>query len=115
VSSEKPIEVAILGSGQMGQNILRHLEESPLVRGITIFDVDPERMQKLKQGFGVKTAATLEGVLQDPEIKLVFVTASNSQWRPHLWTRKQWWKPRSGQRGSFRSDSNCVTHTFTPP
>lgn len=78
MSSEKPIEVAILGSGQMGQNILRHLEESPLVRGITIFDLDPERMKKLKQGFGVKTAATLEGVLQDPEIKLVFVTASNN-------------------------------------
>jgi predicted dehydrogenase len=78
VSSEKSIEVAILGSGQMGENILRHLEDSPLVRGITIFDLDPERMEKLKQDFGVKTAATLEDILQDPEIKLVFITASNN-------------------------------------
>jgi predicted dehydrogenase len=77
VSSEKSIEVAILGSGKMGENILRHLEGSPLVRGITIFDLNPERMETLKQDFGVNTAAALEDVLQDPEIKLVFITASN--------------------------------------
>lgn len=78
MSSEKAIEVAILGSGQMGENLLRHLEESPLVRGITVFDLNSERMQKLKQSFGVKTAATLDDVLQDPEVKLVFITASNN-------------------------------------
>jgi predicted dehydrogenase len=78
VNSEKSIEVAILGSGQMGENILRHLAESPLVRGITVFDLNSERMKKLQQDFGVKTAATLQDVLQDPEIKLVFVTASNN-------------------------------------
>ena len=78
MSRENSIEVAVLGSGQMGENILRHLAGSPLVRGITIFDLIPERMEKLKQCFGVKTAATLEDVLRDPQIKLVFVTASNN-------------------------------------
>jgi predicted dehydrogenase len=78
VSGKTSIEVAVLGSGQMGESILRHLEGSPLVRGITIFDLDPERMTKLQRSFDVKTAATLEDVLQDPEVKLVFVTASNN-------------------------------------
>jgi predicted dehydrogenase len=78
MSGEKAIGVAILGSGQMGQNVLRHIKDSPMVRGITVFDRNPERMKTLKQGFGVKATATLEDVLQDPEIKLVFVTASNN-------------------------------------
>lgn len=77
MSSEQSIEVAVLGSGQMGENILRHLEGSPLVRGITIFDLDRERMKKLQQSFNVKTEATLQEILHDPEVKLVFVTASN--------------------------------------
>ena len=78
MSSRNSIEVAVLGSGQMGENILRHLADSPLVSGITVFDLNPQRMEKLKQGFVVKTAATLEDVLRDPQIRLVFVTASNN-------------------------------------
>lgn len=78
MSSEKAIGVAILGSGQMGQNVLRHIVDSPMVRGITVFDRNPERMEALKQGFGVKATAILEDILEDPEIKLVFVTASNN-------------------------------------
>ena len=76
--SEKAIEVAILGSGQMGESILRHLQDSPLVRGITVFDLRPERTKQLEQDFDVKTAATLQQVLENPEIKLVFITASNN-------------------------------------
>jgi predicted dehydrogenase len=78
MSHEKAIEVAILGSGRMGEHVLHHLAESPLVKGITVFDRNPEKMEKLKQDHAVKTAATLADVLNDPEIKLVFVTASNN-------------------------------------
>jgi predicted dehydrogenase len=78
MSSEKAIEVAILGCGQMGKNVLQHIQESPFVRGITVFDPNAERMEALKLEFNVKTAATLENVLQNPDIKLAFVTASNN-------------------------------------
>ena len=81
MSHEKAIEVAILGSGNMGRNVLHSLKESPMVRGITIFDRNAERMQKLQQEFSVKTAATLDDVLRDPAIRLVFVTASNNAHR----------------------------------
>lgn len=77
MSNEKAIEVAILGSGRMGQNVLRHLADGPYVRGISVFDPIPERMEQMKQVHPVKPVATLEDVLQNPEIKLVFVTASN--------------------------------------
>lgn len=78
MSSEKAIEVAILGGGRMGQNVLHHLADSPLVRGITVYDRNPEKMEQLKQKFGAKPAATLEDVLRNPGIKLVFITASNN-------------------------------------
>jgi predicted dehydrogenase len=78
MSNEKAIEVAILGCGQMGKNVLQHIQESPFVRGITVFDLNPEPMEALRQEFNVKAAATLENVLQNPDIKLVFVTSANN-------------------------------------
>jgi predicted dehydrogenase len=78
MKDKKALGVAILGSGQMGQSILRHLEGSPMVRGITVFDPNPEQTEKVKRAFGVKVAETLKDVLENPEIKLVFITASNN-------------------------------------
>jgi predicted dehydrogenase len=78
MSGKKAIEVAILGCGQMGQNVVRTLENSPRVRGITGFDPKPQRLEELNKAFGVKTAHGIEEVLQNPEIELVFVTASNN-------------------------------------
>jgi|CZKL01.1.fsa_nt_gi predicted dehydrogenase len=78
MSGEKAIEVAILGCGQMGQNVVRTLENSPGVGGITGFDPKRERLEELKKEFGVKTTQTLDEVLQNHEIKLVFITASNN-------------------------------------
>ena len=74
----KKIKVAVLGSGNMGENVIRHLGDSPLVQSITVFDRHPERMESLKQRHGVLTAESLEQVLGDPEIKLAFITASNN-------------------------------------
>jgi predicted dehydrogenase len=74
----KAIKIAVLGGGQMGENVIRHLAGSPLVRSITVFDRHPERMELLKQRHGVETSESLERVLQDPEIRLAFVTASNN-------------------------------------
>jgi len=78
MSSGKPIEVAVLGGGKMGENVIRHLGDSPLVRGITVYDRHPERMASLNQSHGVKTADSLDKVLNDSDIRLVFITASNN-------------------------------------
>jgi predicted dehydrogenase len=78
MSSAKAIEVAVLGGGKMGENVIQHLGDSPLVRAITVFDRHPERMERLKQSHGVKTSDSLERVLANPEIRLVFITASNN-------------------------------------
>jgi predicted dehydrogenase len=78
MNNPKAIKVAILGGGQMGENVIRHLRGSPLVRSIMVFDRHPERMEFLKQRHGTETSESLEQILEDPELKLVFVTASNN-------------------------------------
>jgi predicted dehydrogenase len=78
MSQSKAVDVAVLGSGQMGENVIRHLGDSPLVRSINVFDQHPERMELLKQRHGVKISESLERILQDPDIRLVFITASNN-------------------------------------
>ena len=77
MSPDIGIEVAVLGCGQMGENVIRHLAGSPIVRRMTVFDPQPERMRILQQRHGVETADALERVLEDSRIKLVFITASN--------------------------------------
>src|SRR5215469_17886719 len=78
MSSVSAIGVAILGGGQMGENVIRHLGESPLVENITVYDRHPERMEALKERHGVAVAGSLDQVLADPAIKLVFITAANN-------------------------------------
>ena len=65
----------------MGENVLRTLQNTSRVRAIKVFDRNPGRMEELKTTFGVKSAPALDDVLQDPAIKLVFVTASNNAHR----------------------------------
>lgn len=77
MSGGKAMEVAILGGGSMGVNVMEHLRASPLVRDITVFDPNKERLEALRQSHGVKTADSLESVLENPAIPLVFITASN--------------------------------------
>ena len=77
MSSENRIKVAILGAGEMGESVIQHLQHSPLVQSIGVFDPRLDRMAALKERFGVDSYPSLDETLRDPAIKLVFVTASN--------------------------------------
>ncbi len=76
-SSSKSMDVAVLGGGQMGLHVIEHLRDSPLVRSITVFDPKVERMEQLSDSHSVKTAESLQHILEDPAIRLVFIAASN--------------------------------------
>jgi predicted dehydrogenase len=78
MTGQNKIEVAILGAGEMGESVIRHLQESPRVSGVTVFDLDAGRMLTLQRSYAVKCAPTLQQVLADPESRLVFITASNN-------------------------------------
>ncbi|SEB49862.1 Gfo/Idh/MocA family protein [Terriglobus roseus] len=71
------MKVAILGGGQMGINVMGHLRDSPLLSDVTVYDTDAARLEKLRREQGVTTEASLERILDSPDIPLVFITASN--------------------------------------
>ena len=64
--SRSAIEVAILGGGNMGKNVIQHLADSPLVSGITVFDRHPEKINQLVERYGVKASETLEQGIGEP-------------------------------------------------
>lgn len=77
MSGQNKIEVAILGAGEMGESVIHHLLESPRVSGVTLFDPDFARLQSLKEKYVVNVSPTLREVLDNPHIRLVFITAAN--------------------------------------
>lgn len=70
------MKVAVLGAGEMGATVIEHLSKLDLVSESIAYDIRPSRVEKLK-GMGIKATADLQGILDDPEVKVVFVTSSN--------------------------------------
>jgi len=71
------MKVGILGAGNMGGTVVRHLKEIPEVAGVVAYDVAEDRLRALQEAHGVPGSARLGDVLGDPDVKLVFVTAAN--------------------------------------
>lgn len=78
MSGKRALKVAILGGGQMGVNVMEHLRDSPFVQDITVYDPNAAKLEQLRREQGVSTEDTLERILDNPQISLVFITASNN-------------------------------------
>ncbi len=70
------MKVAVIGAGKMGRNVLRHLLAYPEPLEIFAVDPSPEALRQAVSEVGGKPAGFGE-VLEDPEIRLVFVTTAN--------------------------------------
>ncbi|MHC4884820.1 MAG: Gfo/Idh/MocA family protein, partial [Planctomycetota bacterium] len=70
------MKVGVLGAGGMGWTVMTQLGESPACTGIVAYDIDEARIGKVREG-GFSGTTVLEDVLNDPEVSLVFITASN--------------------------------------
>ncbi len=71
------MKIAILGAGGMGCTVIGQAKQSPLVDAIVAYDIDETRVRHAVKAFGVAGTTRLEEVLDDPAVKLVFVTAAN--------------------------------------
>lgn len=71
------MKVAILGAGGMGGSVIKHLKQCELVEGIVAVDISEERARATGERHNVEATTDLGHVLADPQIPLVFVTASN--------------------------------------
>jgi predicted dehydrogenase len=70
------MKVAVLGAGAMGETVISHLKDSKIVTGTIAYDIRSERIKELNSK-GISATDNLEKLLDDKEIRLVFVTASN--------------------------------------
>jgi|GEM_PF-863582 len=76
------MKVAILGTGRMGRNVIGHLQECPEVTEIIACDINRESLEKISEQNKVRCTESLDEILNDPRIPLVFVTASNMAHKP---------------------------------
>lgn len=79
----KQIDVAVIGCGRMGETDITTLETVPEVRRIVGYDPLQSQLDKIKQLHPqVEVTTDLEQVMNDQEIKLVYITSSNSSHVP---------------------------------
>lgn len=70
------MKVAILGMGGMGETVLEHLKGAKTVSQVKTFELRKEKVNELKSR-GICATGNFNEILDDREIPLVFVTASN--------------------------------------
>ncbi len=68
------INVAVVGLGYWGPNLLRALFELPGARAAYVCDLDPARLDRYGQRYpGVKTTQQFEDILDDPSVDAVVI------------------------------------------
>jgi predicted dehydrogenase len=77
------MNVAVVGAGYWGPNLIRNLIASPRLRGLVVCDKDPERLAWIKSRFPqLETTQDLDLVLADPKIEGVIVATPISTHGP---------------------------------
>ena len=71
------MKIGILGAGDMGGRVIRHLANCSYVGAIVAYDIDPKRVEEMRTNHGIDATNDLGKLLSDSSIGLVFVTAAN--------------------------------------
>jgi len=70
------MQIAILGAGAMGTHVAEVVRNNSAVEKVICHDRSQERIEELC-GKGFYTEANLDNIMSNPDVNLVFVTASN--------------------------------------
>jgi predicted dehydrogenase len=71
------MKIAVLGCGGMGWSVLHSAAEAPQVTGRAVYDIDANVRERVATNAELEVFDDLDTLLANPEIRLVFVTASN--------------------------------------
>lgn len=75
---EKQLSVAVLGCGAMGNTIIHEIKDMPEVKRIVGYDPVESQLQEVKRRHPETEVTTcLEDVLNDEDIRLVYIAANN--------------------------------------
>lgn len=77
----KFMKAGVLGIGGMGMGAMRLCKKSDLLDGVTGYDISDDRLARARKD-GFEVTDNLDKLLADPEVGLVFVTASNDAHKP---------------------------------
>lgn len=72
------MKVAVLGCGKMGRNVIRHLRQFEEPLRILAFDTCREALSATREQTGAACTEHLDDVLDDPQVRLVFIAAANA-------------------------------------
>ena len=79
----KQISVAVLGCGRSGNGLMRTLEKMPEIKRIVGYDISEAALSEIKKKHPVtETTQSLDEVLCDEDIRLVFVETLNESHAP---------------------------------
>jgi len=71
------MKIGILGAGRMGITVAEHLQNDDRVQQFIAYDPHQPALDAFSQQFNMPVTRELDRVLDDPDIPLVFITASN--------------------------------------
>jgi len=75
------MKAAVLGVGGMGRGPMTECRESGLFTDVIGYDIAPSSFEWMKKN-NHSFAESLDSILKDPEVGLVFVTSSNDAHQP---------------------------------
>jgi predicted dehydrogenase len=79
MSLPTPINVAVVGAGHWGPNLLRNLDSPPASRVLTVVDRDRARLDQVRARFPhVQVTESFDGVLVDPAVQAVVIATPTS-------------------------------------
>ena len=80
--STEPVKVGIVGLGRWAKVLTRAAQKSDKLEIVAGYSRSEENRSAFEAEFGVKSAASMEALLADPEIKGVILTVPNEQHLP---------------------------------
>ena len=76
MTDQRP-NVAVVGCGYWGQNLIRNFHNLGSLRAVC--DVDPDRMRKTAERYGVSALGSFDELLEIPEIHGIVIAAPAAQ------------------------------------
>lgn len=93
------MKVGVIGLGYWGPNLVRNLQSNSRISRVFVFDINPVRMELIKNKFPeVKKAPSVDDILSNEQVELVFIaTPVNTHYDlalkalesdKHIWVEK---------------------------
>lgn len=72
------IDAAVLGLGYMGSTHVKAAKDSPYINKVYGYEPDPDYAKSRGKELGIEGTSNLNGILENPDIKLIYIASPNS-------------------------------------